>query len=74
VKVGFGFAEETKPTMAYEHSMNFDTKNSGEFVEETIEMYLQNMVAKLFLVPYNKILELLLVGLLANLLTLENNM
>ena len=60
--------------MAYEHSMNFDTKNSGEFVEETIEMYLQNMVAKLFLVPYNKILELLLVGLLANLLTLENNM
>lgn len=54
--------------------MNFDTENSGEFVEETVEMYLQNIVSKLFLVPYNKILEFLLIGLLATLLMLDNHL
>ena len=51
--------------------MNFDTEN---FVEETIEMYLQNVFFKLFIVPYNKILEFLLIGLLANLLMLDNRL
>jgi len=54
--------------------MNFDTENYGEFVEETVEMYLQNMVAKLLLVPYNKILEFILVGLIETLLMLENHL
>ena len=46
--------------------MNPNIENFGEFVEETIEMYLQKVVAKLFLVPYNKILEF--IGFLATLL------
>jgi len=54
--------------------MNFDTENSREFVEEIIEMYLQNVVANLFLVPYNKILEFLLVGLFETLLMLDNHL
>jgi len=53
VKVGFGFSKEAKPTMAYEYSLNFDTENSGVFFEQTIEMYLQNVVSNLFLVPNN---------------------
>jgi len=28
--------------------MNYDIENFGEFVEETVEMYLQNVVANLF--------------------------
>ena len=54
--------------------MNFDTENSREFVEETVEMYLQNMVAKLLLVPHNKILEFLLIVLLVTLLMLDNHL
>ena len=54
--------------------MNFDIENSRQFVEETIDMYLQNMVYKLFLVPYNKIIEFLLVGMLATILMLDNHL
>ena len=54
--------------------MNFDTKYSGEFVEETVEMYLQNVVVKIFSVPYNKILEFILIDLLATLLMLDNRL
>jgi len=54
--------------------MNFDTENYGEFVEETIEMYLEKVVFKLFLVPYNKIFEFLLIDIFATLLMLENHL
>lgn len=74
VKVGFGFTEEAKPGMKQEYSMNFYIENFVEFVEDTIEMFLKNVVANLFFMPYNKILEFLLFQFLATLLMLDNSM